>query len=153
MANRLEELAALARPFGRGIVWPHTIGINDPVTAIEASWCNGAAGFVYVWTIASRLFGEPRFDSLATAAAWTAFEGPQDCSGDLCCGLSGRAYALLCLCKHTSQDVWRDRARVLASRAASSIVDQSLRHDSLYKGDFGVALLAADLESPDHACM
>jgi eukaryotic-like serine/threonine-protein kinase len=45
------------------------------------------------------------------------------------------------------------RARALADRAVRSVTIESLRRDSLYKGEVGVALLAADLEAPEHACM
>jgi hypothetical protein len=34
-----------------------------------------------------------------------------------------------------------------------SIQTAALRRDSLYKGDVGVALLAAELGAPEHACM
>ena len=119
---------------------------------MRASWCNGAAGFVHLWTAAERHFGDPHYGRLAHAAAWTAFDAPQS-GGDLCCGLGGRSYALLDLHRHTGDPAWRHRARDLAERAARRIRTHARRYDSLYHGAVGVALLAADLADPGQGGM
>jgi len=95
---------------------------------------------------------EPKYDRMATGAAWTAFEAPH-VGGDLCCGLAGRSYALLNLYKHSGDLVWLDRARRLAESAAASIKANSQASDGLYHGRVGVVLLAADLECPHRSCM
>lgn len=151
IGERLEELAGLATPVGRGMRWPSAIGDHSG-SGLEASWCNGAAGFVHLWTLAHRLLGEQQYDRLASGAAWAAFEAPQ-ANGTLCCGLAGRAYALLNLYKHGGDRVWLYRARDLAECAAVSSRASSFRRDSLYQGLTGVALLAADLGCPQHSCM
>ena len=151
LGERLEELAALATPVGRGLRWPSAIG-DQSGSGLQASWCNGAAGFVHLWTLAHRLLGEQHYARMATEAAWTAFEAPQ-ANGDLCCGLAGRAYALLNLYKHSGDRVWLHRARDLAECAAVSSRATSLRPASLYQGLIGVGLLAADLECPEQSCM
>jgi eukaryotic-like serine/threonine-protein kinase len=153
LEERLEQLAALGRPAGRGLRWPHEVGAPADDSALGASWCNGAAGHVYLWTLAHRHLGEERYARLAQMAAWTAYEGGSAAPGDLCCGLAGQAYALLCLYRHSREPAWLARARRLADRAAASIRSGSLRRDSLYKGEVGVALLAADLDLPEHARM
>lgn len=150
--ERLAQLGELARPAGRGLRWPHAAGATASDTALSASWCNGAAGFVHLWTLAHRLYGDESFERRAQLAGWGAYEGAPG-SGDLCCGFAGRAYALLALYKHTGDTTWLTRARVLADQAATSIGAGSLSRDSLYKGEIGVALLAADLEQPEHASM
>ncbi|MEA3148268.1 MAG: eukaryotic-like serine/threonine-protein kinase [Verrucomicrobiota bacterium] len=152
LSERLQELAALATPVGRGLRWPSTVGADQSWGALQSSWCNGAAGFVYLWTTAHRLLGEPKYDRMATGAAWTAFEAPH-VGGDLCCGLAGRSYALLNLYKHSGDLVWLDRARRLAESAAASIKANSQASDGLYHGRVGVVLLAADLECPHRSCM
>ena len=49
---------------------------------------------------------------------------------------------------------WRDRAFVLAERAAGRRKGaDDIARQSLYKGDVGVALLAADLAHPEGAVM
>ena len=124
-----------------------------PRDALGASWCNGAAGHVYLWTLAHRLLGDPSYLALARMAAWSAYRGDTSGPADLCCGFAGRAYALLCFYKATTEPEWLARARVLARHAIIGIRQYALRHDSLYKGDIGVALLATDLERPERACM
>ncbi len=155
LVQRLDQLAALSHPAGRGLRWPYATGAAPPDSAMAASWCNGAAGYVHLWTLAHHLLGHDRFATLAELAAWTAYTAQDGGSapGDLCCGLAGRAYALLCLYHHTGEPLWLARARALADLAATSIRHRSLRHDSLYKGDIGVALLASDLQAPYQACM
>ncbi len=118
-------------------------------------WCNGSAGFVFLWTLAHRELGDARWLALAAGAAMNAWEAP-DGNGSLCCGLGGRAYALLNYHRHAGGlggAEWLDRARDLANRAAVDIERGSDREDSLYKGTIGVALLAADLARPDAAAM
>jgi serine/threonine-protein kinase len=60
---------------------------------------------------------------------------------------------MLDLYRHTGDGVWHDRARALGNDAARGIAEWSLRRDSLYKGEIGVALLLADLEIPELSCM
>jgi hypothetical protein len=148
--ERLEELGHLALPLGRGLVWPRELGAPDD-GALAASWCNGAAGHVFLWSLASRLVDDA-YARLAEGAAWTALEAAP-VPGDLCCGLAGRAYALLALHRATGERIWLARARVLAEGAAAAVREHALRPDSLYKGTIGVAVLAADLERSDEAAM
>jgi serine/threonine-protein kinase len=152
LAERLDQLARLGQPLGRGTVWPHDAGQSAYANPIAAGWCNGAAGYVPLWTLAHQLTGDDAHARLAQAAAWTAYEDPAD-TGDLCCGLAGRAYALLNLYRHGAGDAWLARARHLADRAALSVRREALRRDSLYNGEVGVALLAADLDDPLHSCL
>jgi eukaryotic-like serine/threonine-protein kinase len=153
LGERLEQLAALGQPAGRGLRWPHEAGAHPLGGALEASWCNGAAGYVYLWTLAHRQIGDEMYARLAEMAAWSAYEGHPAAPGDLCCGFAGRAYSLVCLYKHSGEPAWLARAHRLSDYAARSVRVEPLRRDSLYKGEVGVALLAADLEAPDHACM
>jgi hypothetical protein len=144
--ERLVELADLALPWGRGLRWPWNDGGSMP------GWCNGSAGFVFLWTLAHRMLGEDRYRSLAESAAWNAWEAP-DGGGTLCCGLAGRAYSLLNLYRHGGGPQWLERARELANRAALAIDRDSSPSHSLYKGALGVAVLTADLARPEDAAM
>jgi serine/threonine-protein kinase len=146
LGERLAELAGLAWPWGRGVRWRWNESGSMP------GWCNGSAGFVFLWTLAQRMLGEDRFRPLAEGAAWNAWEAP-DGVGSLCCGLAGRAYALLNLYRHGHGPEWLDRARELAERAAVAIERTSEPPHSLYKGALGVAVLAADLARPAEAAM
>jgi hypothetical protein len=150
--ERLSQLAALGQPAGRGMLWPHSTGEEALANPIAAGWCNGTAGYVPLWVLAHRLTGEDAHLRLARAAAWTSYDNPAEAS-DLCCGLVGRAYAMLSFYRHGGGDAWLARAQDLADRAALGIRRVTQRRDSLYKGEVGLALLAADLEDPLHSCM
>jgi hypothetical protein len=149
--ERLAQLAALGRPVGRAIHWP--LDARAPVTegALTSSWCNGAAGHVPLWTIAHSLLGDQRYLDLAAAAAWATYGKQETAPGDICCGLAGRAYSLATLHRHTGDEQWLARARLLGDRAAERIRDRPFRRDSLHKGDVGVALLLEELRAPTSA--
>lgn len=147
--ERLAELAGCARSWGRGLRWPWRdggmgLGSNMP------GWCNGSAGFVPLWTLASKELNDPAWMAFAEGAAWNAWEAP-DRNASLCCGLAGRAYALLDLWRNAGGDIWLERARDLAEVAAVEIARFSEAADSLYKGEPGVAVLLADLAKPEAA--
>jgi serine/threonine-protein kinase len=187
LAARLGELAETAESWGRGARWrwygqPAGEGHTRPPAGDARwmpGWCNGSAGMVHLWTLASRtaaISGDPRWPRLASAAAWHAWEAGEGVES-LCCGLAGRAYALLALHQLGAGPEWLARARTLADRAASVAAAASLaltasaasgaasaRDDgvapaaesslhSLYRGALGVAVLAADLERPEAAAM
>ena len=147
LQNRLTELASLRVPRGRGAWWPRLTdsGARD----MMPGWCNGAAGHVFTFTAAYDLLRDETFLRIAEEAAWNAWEEPI-VHGDLCCGAAGRAYALLNLYKHTGDRAWVSRARHLANRAVTA---PSMREHALWKGGLGVAVLIADLESPETAQM
>ncbi len=139
--TRLAELADLARPSGRGLRWRWYAESGADVGTM-AGWCNGSAGFVFLWTLAHQILGDPRWRELAEGTAWNVWEAP-DSHGTLCCGLAGRAYALLNLWKHGGGDGWLTRARDLAGHAARGIertAEATEAMDSLYKGAVGVAV-------------
>lgn len=147
--ERLHQLAGCAEPTGRGARWRRTIRGRSP--DYLPGWCNGSAGFVHLWTLAHAMLRDDRYRALAEQAAWNAWEEP-DGVANLCCGLAGRAYGLLNLYKAGGDRGWLGRARALAERAAAGIEGSGIT-GSLYKGDVGVAVLAADVLAPEEACM
>ncbi len=149
MPRRLDELADIRVRRGRGAYWRRQIDGN-PHDLIPG-WCNGSAGFVFLWTAAYDAFGDERFLRLAEAAATHAAEEPLY-TADLCCGSAGRAYALLNLYRHTGAREWLSRARRLANHAAAYTGEQQ-GPNSLWKGELGVAVLITDLEAPEQARM
>jgi uncharacterized protein YyaL (SSP411 family) len=107
------------------------------------------------------MLGKLSYLTLAEKAGFDAWESENQI-GNLCCGFAGQAYALLNLYKHTEDKAWLYRAQSLAQRAARSIIEmppgtayQELltRAESLYKGELGLAVLAAELENPLLAAM
>jgi eukaryotic-like serine/threonine-protein kinase len=165
LKSRLQQLAECAEHKGRGVHWKwgtQKLG-NEWVSYYMPGWCNGSAGFVYLWTLARQIFDDQMYLSLAEKAAWNAWE-ESETNGTLCCGLAGQAYALLHFYKHTNQSEWLLRAQELANMAAVHITELDSRYtkaehvlgirpDSLYKGEIGVAVLAADLTRPEMSCL
>jgi serine/threonine-protein kinase len=150
--RRLAELAALGMPAARGLEWPWVLRTTSADQPTMPGWCNGSCGYVFLWTLASQLLNDPGYLELALGAAWNAWESPEP-AGTLCCGLGGRSYSLLNLYRHTGESVWLTRARALGTRAMKTdAVHEEYAH-SLYKGEFGLAVLAADLQAPEDATM
>lgn len=153
---RLDELAAGAEPLGRGVHWAQrstAIGPSILATHQVAGWCNGPAGLVQSMALAHRHYPSEGFDRLAIASAWSSWEAPAEIF-DLCCGEAGRAYSMLTCHRLTGDPAWHRRAITLAERARVSFnaVRRELpRPFSLFKGEAGLALLAADLEHPKAA--
>jgi serine/threonine protein kinase len=154
----LEYLAGCSQFSGRGAFWPWVDGNSDQSQTPRnmPGWCNGSAGFVFLWLQADRLHAKTRYRDLAEKAGWDAWESPAE-AWDLCCGHTGRAFALLALYKYTGTRAWLERANGLAARA----VEQSRRRAgdhaafrySLFRGALGLATLIADLERPLESCM
>jgi eukaryotic-like serine/threonine-protein kinase len=149
LPDRLEQLARLAEPEARGLVWPWSLGNDGPHTSMPG-WCNGTAGHVALWALAHQLLDDERFRDLAVAAGWAVWDAP-DLAGTLCCGLVGRAYALLRVHRLTSDAAWIRRAERLAERAASYGQFEDDFPLSLYKGRLAMAVLAADLDRAEYA--
>ena len=149
LPRRLDELADIRVRRGRGAFWRRQVNGN-PHDVIPG-WCNGSAGFVFLWTAAYDALGDERFLRLAEEAATHTAEEPLF-TADLCCGSAGRAYALLNLYRHTGAKEWLSHARRMANHAATYTGEQQ-RANSLWKGELGIAVLVADLESPEEARM
>ena len=158
LEERLQQLMECAEPSGRGVRWPWVLaqGRQGRPASYMPGWCNGTAGHIFLWTAAHRVFQDDAYLRLAEKAAWHAWESTNSIS-NLCCGFAGQAYGLLNLYKHTGETLWLERARDLASRAAAWDTDNytafKMAPESLYKGEMGVAVLAAELSSPEAACM
>jgi len=161
--ERLNQLAALASCCGRQARWSWNVvnAAGNASSAFMGGWCNGTAGQVHLWLSAHAALKDDRYFVLADRAAWHAAETDSK-NGSLCCGFSGQAYALLALYRHSSEKTWLYRAQALAEKAAIAYRDAptgrvsdafSLRPNSLYKGELGVAVLAADLEDPDASAL
>ena len=150
LVERLHEYAALKTLKGRGVYW--RTAVDQAVQSIMPGWCNGSAGQLFVFTLAHRLLGDAQWLQLAELCAWNNWDEPRGVT-TLCCGTAGRAYALLNLYKHTGATEWLSRARQLANHAAARAVSTAQRAGSLWKGELGVAVLIADLASPENARM
>lgn len=162
LPERLEQLAACAEALGKGLRWKWDLAMPQSAgSGWMPGWCNGSAGHVMLWAQAYGQIQDPRFLAWAEGAGWTAWETPSPVA-NLCCGFAGQAYAMLCLYRLTRDGCWLERAReltnragpmVLSTRVKSAFEELALRPESLYKGELGVSVLAADLIRPDHSSM
>ena len=143
LPERIDELAAVAEPAGRGLRWP--VDLSDPSQGWMDSWCNGAPGLAHLFVAAAERFGEERWSEIAERCAWNAWEAPAAGLAGVCCGLAGRAYALAAVGRHTGDRRWMDRARQLADDAAAICAARPFLPESLYKGTLGVAVVHAEL--------
>ncbi len=98
-------------------------------------WCHGAPGIVIA---ASAYLPE---ELLLAGAELTWQAGGHGKGPGLCHGTAGNGYALLKAFERTGDERWLDRARRFAMHALAQVERQ--RH-SLFTGDVGVALYAAD---------
>jgi serine/threonine protein kinase len=147
--ERLWQLSECAESTGRSVCWSRRV--HDDV--VWPGWCHGTAGYVHLWLLAHQLYHEEKFLHLAQGSAWHTWENSNGDSSSLCCGLAGQAYALLSLYKYTGSNEWLTRARTVGALAVSDAGSPKLRANSLYKGDVGIALLAAELFYPELSCM
>jgi serine/threonine-protein kinase len=150
LVERLHEYTALKTLKGRGAYW--RTAADRTLQSTMPGWCNGSAGQLFLFTLAHRLLGDDAWLQLAELCAWNNWDEPRRATS-LCCGTAGRAYALLNLYKHTGATEWLSRARQLANHAAAHAVATAQRPGALWKGDLGVAVLIADLASPETARM
>lgn len=148
LGSRVEELAQLGDRSGSAISWPRKIGRRP--SDHHPSWCNGTAGLVALWRLASEVLDDTKFSDIAIAAGHHVRDHP-DQMVDLCCGLAGRAYALLLLDGMTSDRQWGEAAADALERAAISCEGATLRAKSLYKGEIGIAVATAELANPGAA--
>jgi serine/threonine-protein kinase len=156
--ERLDQLAGLARRSGQRASWSWSVASEsrDAPDTVMGGWCNGTAGQVHLWLAAHSAMKDDRYLAFANGAAMHTAEADTG-HGSLCCGFAGQAYASLALYRQSGERAWLQRARALAEKAAIAYrhlpcevhpYDDALRPDSLYKGELGVAVLAAGLEDP-----
>lgn len=158
LEDRLHQVGECGMEFGRGRRWPWVLGDNSLAIGSNfmPGWCNGSAGYVHLWTKAANLLHDGRYEKWAEMAAWSTWEEGAG-SPTICCGLAGRAYALLEFANQRGDSEWLKRAARLA-RSAIERYDRNgdqndIRHESLFRGALGIAVLQSDLADPTHACM
>lgn len=155
----------LDRPRGRalqretGVVLERTAVIEDgaanwpprprpelpgPDGQIRVQWCAGAPGIVIA---AADYLGE----ELLLAGAelvWRAGPHGMEKGASICHGTAGNGYAFLKTFERTGDELWLDRARRFAVRALEQVerarAERGLGRYSLFTGDLGTALFAAD---------
>jgi hypothetical protein len=107
---------------------------------IRVQWCAGAPGIV---TCAASYLDEELLQAGAELA-WRAGPPGMEKGPSICHGTAGNGYAFLKLFARTGDERWLDRARRFAMHALEQVERRGHGRYSLWTGDPGVALFAAD---------
>jgi Lanthionine synthetase C-like protein len=117
---------------GRGLV-----GQDD---VIRVQWCGGAPGMV----IAAADYLDEELLLAAAELTWRAGPHRQEKGSSICHGTAGNGYAFLKTFARTGDEFWLERARRFAVHALGQVEQRGHARYSLFTGDLGVALFAAD---------
>jgi hypothetical protein len=152
--NRLDEVvretaAALRRTavVEDGLAnWPLAAG--DDLVAwdeqIRVQWCHGAAGVV----ASAAAYLDEELLLAGAELVWRAGPPRLEKGPGICHGTAGNGYAFLKVFERTGEERWLDRARRFAVHALDQVErshgERGLGRASLWTGDIGAALYAAD---------
>jgi serine/threonine-protein kinase len=115
--------------------------------ALARSWCNGAAGLALLWARAYEHAPRAAYLGRARAAATFVLDEVAGAPGHLCCGLAGRAYALLAM-ERIEPGRWIARAEAMAAAATTAVLAQrSAWPNGLLTGYPGLVCLARELDA------
>ena len=122
--------------------WAHPLGapLETAEGEIRLQWCAGAPGTV---------IGAARYldEELVLAGAetiWRAGPHGMEKGPSICHGTAGNGYAFLKTFERTQDERWLDRARRFAAHALEQVERRGRGRYSLWTGDVGIALYAAD---------
>ena len=132
-ADLLVRLAVTENGFAN---WPAREG-GEPG---HLQWCYGAPGIL----IAAGNYLDEDLVLAAAGLVWQAGPSSLEKGLGICHGTSGNGYALLKAFERTGDESWLDRARRFAMHALGQVERRGQGRYSLFTGDVGVALYAAD---------
>jgi hypothetical protein len=121
--------------------WPGTERDSLPAEdgQIRLQWCSGGAGIV----ICAADYLDEELLLAGAELVWRAGPPGMEKGAGICHGSAGNGYALLKAFGRTRDEVWLERARRFAVHALGQVERGEGRY-SLWTGDVGVALFAAD---------
>jgi hypothetical protein len=114
--------------------WPASDG------SLWLQWCNGAPGIV----IHASGYLDDELARMGAELVWHAGPPGMDKGPCICHGTAGNGYAFLRTFERTGDGLWLDRARRFAMHALEQVERRGRGRYSLFTGDLGVALYAAD---------
>jgi lantibiotic modifying enzyme len=139
-------LARTALREGKRANWPHRVWpeLYYPDGRIRVQWCSGGAGIL----VSTADFLEEELMLAGAELVWKAGPHGLEKAGCICHGTAGNGYALLKAFARTGDERWLARARRFATHALEQVVrlrtERGRGRYSLWTGDVGVALFAAD---------
>jgi hypothetical protein len=133
-----EALGGLAVREDGLVNWPTREVMDEPRLVLQ--WCSGAPGIV--------AGAAPYLDEelLLGGAELTWQAGPpgMEKGSGICHGTAGSGHAFLKVFERTGDEAWLERARRFAMHALGQVERRGVGRYSLWTGDVGVALYAAD---------
>lgn len=122
--------------------WPMRVGADLVAEdgEIRVQWCAGAPGMV----VAAASYLDEELLNAGAELAWRAGPPTMEKGPSICHGTAGNGYAFLKLFARTGDERWLDRARRFAMHALEQVERRGHGRYSLWTGDLGVALYAAD---------
>jgi lantibiotic modifying enzyme len=118
----------------------HRPELPGPDGQIRLQWCAGAPGIV----IAAADYLDEELLLAGAELVWRAGPHGPDKGAGICHGTAGNGYALLAAFARTGDERWLERARRFAVRALGQVAAREEGRYSLWTGDVGTALFAAD---------
>jgi hypothetical protein len=113
--------------------------LPGPDGQIRVQWCAGAPGVI----IAAAEYLDEELLLAGAELTWLAGPPGMEKGPGVCHGTAGNGYAFLKVFERTGDERWLDRARRFAMHALGQVERRPGRY-SLWTGDAGVALFAAD---------
>jgi hypothetical protein len=114
--------------------------LTGPDGQIRVQWCAGAPGIV----IAAADYLDEELLLAGAELTWQAGPPGVEKGPGICHGTAGNGYAFLKVFERTGDERWLDRARRFAVHALGQVERRGQRRHSLWTGDVGVALYAAN---------
>ncbi|MFL6066507.1 MAG: lanthionine synthetase C family protein [Gaiellaceae bacterium] len=145
-AQLLEETSALldrtAVVEGGLANWPLWLGAPLELSdgEIRVQWCGGAPGMV----AGAAEYLDEELLLAGARLVWEAGPPGLDKGSSICHGTAGNGYAFLKAFERTGDEEWLERARRFAMHALDQVERRGRSRYSLWTGDLGVALYAAD---------
>jgi lanthionine synthetase-like protein len=147
LARETAALLARAAFVEEGLAnWPYVERpqLESPDGEIRVQWCAGAPGIV----IAAADYLDEELLLAGAELTWRAGPANMDKGSSICHGTAGNGYALLKAFTRTGDERWLERARRFAVHALGQVnrarAARGCGRYSLWTGDIGVALFAAD---------
>ncbi len=144
LSAALKKLAETGQEIRCAARWERIRGVRE----YWSGWCNGSAGYVFLWTLTAKLLSHSGYLDLAAMAAEHTWQ-MRNPNPSLCCGAAGDGYAYLNLYRAMGKKIWLQRARKVAEAATKIDADDY----SLFNGRAGVVALISDLEHPKDSWM
>jgi hypothetical protein len=151
VAAVLDQLLALAVVEDELAAWPARVGeeVGGP---LWATWCNGMAGHVYLWSRAYEVFRDERYRIAARLSAQTT-AALHPSAPIVCCGTAGQAYALHRYYRLTGDPKYRRLAVARARRACAQATANRESKLTYFGGLSGIAHLAFTIHARRTPCL